>query len=111
MKKTAMIAASACLLALSSAAEDPVWKSGSVRACWFRANISCKVGDLLWGYGQKDVSLEKLDDLEACGLCIDDGGRGGPVSRLHRPAAFQPAGRLQAVQVDQLPAVGGPGAA
>ena len=75
MKKLTIPAAAVCLLALSSAAAEPVWKSGSVRACWFRANISCKVGDLLWGYGQKDISVEKLDDLEACGLCIDDGER------------------------------------
>jgi len=56
-------------------AAEPLWKSGSVRANWFRADITCKVGALLSGYGQNDISVEKLDDLEACGLCLDDGER------------------------------------
>ena len=79
MKRPAALSRTLALLAFSGAlaaqAEDPIWKSGSVRACWFRANITCKVGDLLSGYGQNDVSVEKLDDLEACGLCLDDGER------------------------------------
>jgi hypothetical protein len=47
----------------------------TVRAKWFTADISCKVGALLAGYGPNDVSTSKLDSLEANGLCIDDGER------------------------------------
>ena len=61
--------------AFGAQAAEPLWKAGSLRANWFRANITCKVGTLLSGYGQNDVSVEKLDDLEACGLCLDDGER------------------------------------
>ena len=60
---------------LAAQAAEPSWKSGSVRAKWFRADITCPVGTLLAGYGPHDVSVEKLDDLEACGLCLDDGER------------------------------------
>jgi len=73
MKRALSLAVlSGCLCAVAA---EPVWKSGSVKAAWFRADITCKVGTLLSGYGQHDVSVEKLDDLEACGLCIDDGER------------------------------------
>ena len=65
----------ACVCAFGAQAAKPIWKTGSVRANWFRADITCKVGTLLAGYGQNDVSVEKLDDLEACGLCVDDGER------------------------------------
>jgi hypothetical protein len=45
----------------------------AVKAAWFRADISCDVGTTLAGYGNNDVSVEKIDDLELNGLCIDDG--------------------------------------
>ena len=47
----------------------------TVRAAWFREDISCEIGEKIAGYGPNDVSVGKLDDLEACGLCIDDGER------------------------------------
>ena len=45
----------------------------TVKAKWFTADISCEVGALLAGYGPNDVSTSKLDNLEANGLCVDDG--------------------------------------
>lgn len=73
--RAVLTAALACAFSFAAKAAEPLWKSGSVRANWFRADITCKVGSLLYGYGQNDVSVEKLDDLEACGLCLDDGER------------------------------------
>ena len=46
---------------------------GTVRAAWFRKDISCEVGTRLAGYGTNDVSVAKLDDLEINGVCVDDG--------------------------------------
>ena len=45
----------------------------TVKAAWFRKDISCAIGTRLAGYGTNDVSVAKLDDLEINGLCIDDG--------------------------------------
>ena len=50
-------------------AAEPV----AVKAAWFRRDISCDVGATLAGYGNNDVSVGKLDDLEMNGLCVDDG--------------------------------------
>ena len=45
----------------------------AVKAAWFRKDISCDIGATLAGYGNNDVSVGKLDDLEMNGLCVDDG--------------------------------------
>ena len=45
----------------------------TVKACWFRRDISCAVGSRLAGYGPDDISTSKFDNLEANGLCLDDG--------------------------------------
>ena len=45
----------------------------TVKAAWFRRDISCDVGATLAGYGNNDVSVGKIDDLEINGLCVDDG--------------------------------------
>lgn len=45
----------------------------AVKAAWFRKDISCDVGATLAGYGNNDVSVGKIDDLEINGLCVDDG--------------------------------------
>ena len=45
----------------------------TLRAAWFVRDISCKVGSLLAGYGPKDVSVAKFDDLQLHGLALDDG--------------------------------------
>ncbi len=45
----------------------------TLRAAWFVQDISCKVGSLLAGYGPKDVSVAKFDDLQLHGLALDDG--------------------------------------
>ena len=45
----------------------------TVRAAWFRKDISCDVGATLAGYGDNDVSVGKIDNLEINGLCVDDG--------------------------------------
>ena len=39
----------------------------------FKINISPEIGCNLAGYSLNDISVAKLDDLFACGLCIDDG--------------------------------------
>ena len=58
------------ILAISSSlAAEPK----TVKAAWFRKAISCDVGATLAGYGNNDVSVGKLDDLEMNGLCVDDG--------------------------------------
>jgi len=45
----------------------------TIKAAWFSRDISCKVGSLLAGYGAKDVSVAKFDDLQLHGLALDDG--------------------------------------
>ena len=45
----------------------------AVKAAWFRKDISCDIGATLAGYGNNDVSVGKIDDLEMNGLCVDDG--------------------------------------
>ena len=45
----------------------------TVKAAWFRKDISCEVGTRLAGYGTNDVSVAKLDDLEINGVCVNDG--------------------------------------
>ena len=44
-----------------------------MKIAFFRKNISCEIGDCVAGYGPNDVSIAKLDDLFATGLCVDDG--------------------------------------
>lgn len=39
----------------------------------FKINISPEIGCNIAGYSTNDVSVAKLDDLYACGLCVDDG--------------------------------------
>ncbi len=46
-----------------------------MKIAWFKKNISPEVGTLIAGYGFKDVSVVKLDDLYMTGLCMDDGKR------------------------------------
>lgn len=48
-------------------------KPKTIKAAWFTKTITCEVGALLAGYGPHDVSTSKLDELEANGLCLDDG--------------------------------------
>ena len=55
------------VFALTALADD------TVKAAWFRKDISCEVGTRLAGYGTNDVSVAKLDDLEINGVCVDDG--------------------------------------
>ena len=66
MKGIASVAAVAAFALTAQAAE-------TVKATWFRKDISCEVGTTLAGYGTNDVSVGKIDDLEINGLCIDDG--------------------------------------
>ena len=61
------------LLLLAAGPSAVVADPGTVKAAWFRKDISCEVGTRLAGYGTNDVSVAKLDDLEINGLCIDDG--------------------------------------
>ena len=44
-----------------------------MRVACFKTNISPEIGVFLAGYSVKDKSVAKLDDLYACGVCIDDG--------------------------------------
>ena len=44
-----------------------------MKIAWFKKNISPEVGAFLAGYGLDYRSKEKLDDLYASGLCMDDG--------------------------------------
>ncbi|MBR1966356.1 MAG: hypothetical protein IKA22_07080, partial [Lentisphaeria bacterium] len=39
----------------------------------FKINISPEIGCNIAGYSTNDISIAKLDDLYACGLCVDDG--------------------------------------
>ncbi|MBR2723778.1 MAG: hypothetical protein IKB77_05535 [Lentisphaeria bacterium] len=39
----------------------------------FKINISPEIGCSIAGYSLNDISVAKLDDLYACGLCVDDG--------------------------------------
>ena len=45
----------------------------TVKAAWFARDISCKVGTPLAGYGENDISVAKIDDLQLHGLALDDG--------------------------------------
>ena len=44
-----------------------------MKIAWFKKNISPEVGAFLAGYGLDYRSKEKLDNLYASGLCMDDG--------------------------------------
>ncbi|MDE3275005.1 MAG: hypothetical protein PUJ80_03160 [Verrucomicrobiota bacterium] len=50
-------------------------KQKTIQAAWFTKIITCEIGSLLAGYGPHDVSTSKYDELEANGLCLDDGER------------------------------------
>ncbi len=65
--KWAGFAVAAALAAQSAHATD------TVKAAWFVKDISCEVGSLLAGYGIKDVSVAKYEDLQLHGLALDDG--------------------------------------
>ena len=67
LKWVAAIAVSASFACGLTAAPE------SVKAAWFKQDISCKVGSLIAGYVINDVSVEKLDDLQLHGLALDDG--------------------------------------
>ena len=47
--------------------------TGTIRAAWFRADITPPVGTKLAGYGSFDISVGVADPLEACGVVLDDG--------------------------------------
>ena len=44
-----------------------------MKIAWFKKNISPEIGAYIAGYDFNDVSVAKLDDLYACGMCADDG--------------------------------------
>ena len=44
-----------------------------IKAKWFEADISPDVGELIAGYGEKDVSVAKYDNLVGSGICLNDG--------------------------------------
>jgi len=44
-----------------------------MKIAWFKVEISPEIGARLAGYGPDDVSVMKMDDLFATGLCADDG--------------------------------------
>jgi len=46
-----------------------------MKIAWFKENISPEVGACVAGYDLHDVSVMKLDDLFAAGLCMDDGNK------------------------------------
>ena len=46
-----------------------------MKIAWFAREISPEVGCYIAGYGTKDVSVAKTDDLYMTGLCLDDGER------------------------------------
>ena len=58
---------------LSVAAVRGAADSGTVKAAWFEADVSCGLGVGIAGYDGDDVATGKLDDLKLCGLCLDDG--------------------------------------
>ena len=68
MKKAIFMLLAATVAVTVSGAEPK-----TVKAAWFRKDISCDIGATLAGYGNNDVSVGKIDDLELNGLCIDDG--------------------------------------
>ena len=53
---------------------EGLFASDTLKAAWFVRDISCKVGTTLAGYGENDISVAKLDDLQLNGLALDDGG-------------------------------------
>ncbi len=46
-----------------------------MKIAWFKKVISPEIGAYLAGYGIKDKSVAKLDDLFMTGLCMDDGNK------------------------------------
>ena len=44
-----------------------------MKIAWFKKVITPELGTLIAGYTAGDVSVAKLDDLMATGLCLDDG--------------------------------------
>ena len=58
---------------LSVAAVRGAADTGTVKAAWFEADVSCDLGVGIAGYDGGDVAKSKLDDLKVCGLCLDDG--------------------------------------
>jgi len=46
-----------------------------MKIAWFKKVISPEIGAYIAGYGLKDKSVAKLDDLYMTGLCADDGER------------------------------------
>lgn len=69
MRSAGLLVGAAFCLAAASA----VGAEGTVKAAWFRKDITPAVGTALGGYGPKDVSVAVHDPLFACGLALDNG--------------------------------------